>query len=39
VLETVREAAAEQAKQPFGYKPPEVHLDPQADTESNIPQH
>jgi Ca2+-binding EF-hand superfamily protein len=32
-LQTVREAAAEQAKHPMGYKPPEVQLDPQADTE------
>lgn len=36
-LETVREAAAEQAKRPLGYKPPEVQLDPQGDTESVIP--
>ena len=32
-LQTVREAAAEQAKHPYGEKPPEVQLDPQADTE------
>ena len=31
-LQTVSEAAAEQAKHPMGYKPPEVKLDPQADT-------
>jgi len=32
-LQTVREAAADQAKHPFGEKPPEVKLDPEADTE------
>ena len=32
-LQTVREAAADQAKHPLGEKPPEVQLDPQADTE------
>jgi hypothetical protein len=32
-LQTVREAAADQAKHPFGEKPPEVQLDPEADTE------
>jgi len=31
-LQTVREAAADQAKHPLGEKPPEVQLDPQADT-------
>lgn len=37
VLLTVSEAAADQAKRPLGYKPPEVHLDPQGTTESATP--
>jgi Ca2+-binding EF-hand superfamily protein len=37
VLEIARQAAGDQAKQPLGYKPPEVQLDPQAATESSIP--
>jgi hypothetical protein len=38
VLLTDAEAAADQAKRPLGYKPPEVQLDPQADTEGATPQ-
>jgi Ca2+-binding EF-hand superfamily protein len=37
VLEVARQAAGDQAKQPFGYKAPEVQLDPKAATESTIP--
>jgi len=39
VLDIARRAAGDQAREPLGYKPPEVKLDPEADTESNIPQH
>ena len=37
VLQVVREAAADQAKRPLGYKPPDVPLDPKGDTESIVP--
>lgn len=36
-LETVREAAASQAKHPFGEKRPDIPLDPKGDTESIVP--
>jgi Ca2+-binding EF-hand superfamily protein len=39
VLVSVRDAAADQAKRPLGYKPPPVQLDPQGDTTGAPIQH